>query len=169
MSTQIVDNEVWLYVEEIINDESKLDKRLKEIKTKFNRPNLDLKPIEDQLAEVKREMRNCAIGMARATDDYTIDVLSEESEVLAMKRKELEKMRSELTNVEEIKSKVQAKLEEFRIKCTRKLPSLKGEPTFQDKREAIEILGICVTIYNRNHKPRYTIKMIPPEIVSLIS
>ena len=55
----------------------------------------------------------------------------------------------------------------FRKKWYSKASSLKENPTYQDKREACEILGVQAIVYPvdpTKEKPRYRFRMLLPEI-----
>lgn len=112
-------------------------------------------------------MQNCARGIVKAKDEYTIELLTVENEKHAAARAELEKLRAELlekiNNVELIRSKI----DHFRKKWYSKASSLKENPTYQDKREACEILRVQAIVYPvdpTKEKPRYRFRMLPPEI-----
>lgn len=169
ISVRNLDSAAWKYVEEIINDEAKLNMRLAEIEALLITAEVDLAPINSQLEEVEKQQRNCALGIAKAKDDYTLVILSGELETLARTRKELEDLHDTLIEETAHKEEVRLKLDYFKKKWVNKLPSLQDSPTYTDKREAILILGVRVAVWNRYHEPRYTIKMVPPEIASLVS
>ncbi len=111
-------------------------------------------------------MQNCARGIIKAKDEYTIELLTTENEKHAAARAELEKLRAELLEKANDVELIRSKLDHFRKKWYSKASSLKEKPTYQDKREACEILGIQAIVYPvdpNKEKPRYQFRMIPPE------
>jgi hypothetical protein len=60
-------------------------------------------------------------------------------------------------------------LAEFTAWCESVRPNLtdpRYTPSYEEQRNAIERLGIRVTVYKKEHDPRYTVEVGPPEIVS---
>lgn len=166
----MLDEAARAYIQEIIKDKTKVEERLAEIKGMLTDPRtLDLKPIEDKIAEVERHQKNCALGIARARDEYTIDLLSAEMEILALTRKELEQMLGEVRKKAMNIALLEEKIERFRNKWLSGVPLLHDKATFQDEREACQILGIEAIVWGKDHTPRYKFTMRPPEIVSLTS
>ena len=62
---------------------------------------------------------------------------------------------------------VQKALVDFKVWCTTvrsKLDSLDYVPTYEEKRNALERLGIAVYVYPAEHKPRIHFKTRPAEL-----
>lgn len=168
--THLLDAVVWAYVEELIKDQSKVEARLAELEAQLTQNiTVDLGPIDSKLAEIEQQLQNCATGIAKAQNEFIINQLLAKSEELGKTQKELLDLRDEVAGEVASKEKIRAKLDHFRNRWIHKLPALQKEPTLQDKRGAIEILGIRAIVWSTDHHPRYKIEMVPPEIESLKS
>jgi site-specific DNA recombinase len=167
ITCRFLDDAAWDYIKTLIADKQKVELRLQEIEAKLTQIDIDFSPIDNQIAAIDQDMRNCTLGIVKAKDEYTIDLLTTESEKLANARRDLEKLRAEMSEKAGNVELIQSKLDRFRDKWFKKAAQINDNPTYQDKREACEILGIQATVYQVGHKPRYSFTIVPPEIVSL--
>jgi hypothetical protein len=169
ITCHILDDAAWEYAKTLIADEHKVETRLQEIEAMLTESTVDLTPIDSQIAVLVQDMQNCAKGIVKAKDDYTIELLTIESEKLAAAKKELEALRDEMkrkaNNIELIRSKIDC----FREKWFGKNPKSTESSTYQDKREACEMLGIQAIVNPHGQQSRYHFRIIPPEIVTPIS
>jgi site-specific DNA recombinase len=160
-----VDADAWKYIQKLMKQPEVIEARLAEIEKKLTGRGVDLTPIDNHLAEIERQEQNLAQAIAKASDQaYMMKLVSQEAERLAKDRKEAEKLRAEvIRNVGDVE-KVRAKIDNFRSKWLNQQTKLQGEPTYADKREAVQILGLRAIIYSAGHTPRWTFEFMPPEI-----
>ncbi len=60
-------------------------------------------------------------------------------------------------------------LDEFKAWCSEVRPQLDGEdftPTYKQKRDALEMIGIRVVVFKDDHTPRFRVEVSPPNIMS---
>nr|MBA2679785.1 hypothetical protein [Ktedonobacteraceae bacterium] len=164
-----VDEEAWKYVKELMKDQNKVEERLAEIEKKLTSNPVDVTPIDNQIAEIERQQRNCAKAMVTAKDDeYMSQLFQQEAHELAKARREAEKLRADVLRGMDDFQLVRSKLDEFRKRWLDHKTKLEEEPTYTDKRLACSILGLKATLYSAGHLPRYKFTITPPEIEFLI-
>jgi site-specific DNA recombinase len=172
ITCHILDDAAWEYVQTLIEDQRKVEERLQEIEAQLTQRTVDLGPIDTKLAEIELDMQNCAKGIIKAKDEYTIELLTTQNANLAAARAELLKTRAEIAEKANNVELIRAKLDRFRKKWFSKAASLNDNPTYQEKREACEILGIQAIVYpvpSNKEVRRWKFRIVPPEIVSLNS
>ncbi len=163
-----VDIAAWEYVLTFIKDPLKMEERLAEIERILSKKSADLTPIEEHLAEINRRERNLAAAIVQSPDPvYMKNLLDQEAATLKKDRQDAEKLRSEVMRHIGEAENIRLITDRFRQKWSNYKERMQEEITYQDKREAIVILGLRATIYSVGHLPRYKFQIVPPEIESL--
>ena len=173
INVKTVDDAAWQKILEIIHNPSMIDAAIEQKKS--GDPTASRrKQINKNLKAIKDERTALQTTLLRMIREHALDKNTEG--VLTSRLKELEKLEheynSELLDDEKIHQqweKVRKSLEKMHKRCAdmcKKLENPSYEPSYAEKRELVEFLGITAIIWETGHSPRFKLEVNPPEIVS---
>lgn len=176
ISIHRIDEIVWDYVGEIIQDFSMVAKALDYWRGK-NPGEFELKPIENSIknARVSQEMLAQDLRKVDANGQPKLkgrarDLVLDDLEKLEAALGALEEERQKVIDGQIEWQEVQVEVDKFVAWC---LQSRETYPnaTYEEKRRALRVLGILVTVYREDDREhdRYQITVRIPDIVSRIS
>ena len=161
---------------ELLRDPKEIDNWVKSLRkadpTKDRRKTL--KEELDKVQEDQAAMReNLAVLMKqRKPDQGTIAYLNGQLQGLAEKEEGLKRMLDRGKDEHEKWKEVQKKLDELHQICNEESEKI-GDPNYEisykRKLELLLFFGIQITVWKKEHKPRYQIQCKPPDIVKLLS
>jgi len=167
----VVDDAVWKKALEIIENPSVVDEAVEKKRTSDPTASRR-KQINKELANIRTERNNLQANLLRLIREQKLDRSTED--VLTNRLKELDLLEknfnSELLDDEKIHrewKRVQEDLEKMRIKCAlerEKMSDPEYKPSYQTKRDFVELFGITVTLWEKGHKPRYIISIKSDDI-----
>jgi len=171
LNAKTVDDAAWQKAVEIIRDPSIVDTAIAE-RRKGDPTASRRKQINKEIATLEAERKDLQSDLLRMIRERLLDHNTEA--VLTNRLKEIEKLvnqfNSELLDDSKIHQQweaAQRKLEKIHQKCavmSEKLSDPTYEPSYKEMREMIEFFGIFATIWERGHKPRFTIGLKLPDI-----
>lgn len=167
----ILDEEAWKLAVHYIKHPHLVKQQVEKLRKAYQ-PTTNRDDIEETLATIRRQMSNLYKLAKAAADDETVDQLTGMMKDLERQKRQAEAMIYEVEEEEEVRQKIQADIDKFEdwANCVRPLlgdPTY--QPTYQEKRLAIQILGIAATVYPTESPKRLKIEVGPPSIMSLIS
>ncbi len=170
ISMRILDEKAWLYAIPYIQNPCLVRQKVEAIR-KAQRPT-DTTGIEGKLAKVKREIANLFKLARISTDTEDLDNLAGMLQNLEKQKQELEAMlyveEEEAEQNEKIEHELQ-KFEKWADDTRHLLDDPDYRPTYNEKRMAVQILGIKATIFPVSERPeRIQLEVSPPKIESLI-
>jgi len=158
ITTSVIDNIVWQYVGEILDDLSNIQEALELLKTK-QAQEYDIPAIERSIENNKREVIKLAKDI-RGLDGYGRDVLINEMREIEEKIRRLEEEKVQaLPNAKKLEQQ-KAEIDNF-LQWAKDMNGRYEEATYDEKRTALRILGIKVVVYKEKDKEheRYEIQV----------
>lgn len=167
----ILDDVVWKKALEIIQNPTIVDEAI--AKKKTSDPTASRRrQIKKDLANIKSERDDLQATLLRLIRERKLDRSTEDA--LTNRLKELERLEnqynSELLDDEKIHQewkKAQEDLEKMHKKCAderEKMRDLTYKPSYETKRDFVELFGITVTLWEKGHRPRYRIHINSDDI-----
>ncbi|QBD82459.1 hypothetical protein EPA93_43380 [Ktedonosporobacter rubrisoli] len=167
----VLDEAVWKKALEIIEKPSIVDEAIERRKT--SDPTASRRrQISKKIAEIRTERDNLQTNLLRLIREQKLDRNTED--VLTNRLKDLDReekdYHSELLDDEKIYrewTKAQEDLEKIRKRCARERERMSDpnyKPSYQTKRDFVELLGITVTLWEKGHNPRYKISVNSDDI-----
>lgn len=162
----VVDGAVWKKALEIIQNPAIVDEAIERKKT--SDPTASRRrQINKELTSIRNERNELQATLLRLIKEQKLDHSTED--VLINRLKELDQAKrdydSELLDDEKIHrewKKAQEDLEKMREKCAQEREKMRDpnyKPSYQKKRDFVELFGITATLWEKGHKPRYTISI----------
>jgi len=175
----IADANAWEVAMEHIKDPSLLAQSSDAFIAELKKDTDTQEVIAEQLADLKRRYKNLWTLAENCTDNGTLADLTARLKSLEKEKHNLEGMKREIEDEEELKEKIAKELSKF-IEWADKVRPLLSDPeyvpTYQEKRFAILILGIRAKVWPvkgvgaQNGTPyRVKIEVAPPNIMTLFS
>jgi hypothetical protein len=169
----ILDRAAWEKAVEVIRHPELVRARVEALRAQ-QREQPDMASIEHTLSTIRRQMQNIYKLAQNATDDETIDTLTAMMKELEKQKHDTEAMRYDIEAEEEERHKTEeeiAKFEAWAAQVAPLLGDLSYEPSYEEKRLAVRILGIRATVFpaSSNNPFRYQIDIAPPAIVSSLT
>jgi DNA repair exonuclease SbcCD ATPase subunit len=173
---QSLDDAAWAKVVEIVNDPSELAKKILSRQTKDpteeNRKNINKK-----LAEINKHIDHFQRQLADLMKTGELDRETREFLTSELRRLNDDKHQwtTQLSKVGETHDKwkkVHKKLDELLRECEKMRENMNDSnyiPSYKTKRDFIEYLGITVTVWRPEHRPRFKVECNPPDITTLIA
>jgi site-specific DNA recombinase len=160
---------VWGHITEVICNPSLVEEALK-IRSQQQDGKLDeLTPIEKSIASVERKIKNYKRVLDTSEDDDIIDDAVGQLDKLAKEKRRLENEKNLVLSMQRDEVKEQESLEKFKEWCAvfrEKIDDSTYIPSYEEKVEACNKLGIKITVWRADHKPRYKIEGYFGDIVS---
>ena len=155
ISAPLLDQAVWQRAEAILSDKRLIADQIARLR-ESDPTEADLATIDRTLAEVDRKRANLARRVAGIDDDEAAAPLVAEIAALGKQRKQLDHERGAVLAAREGWEAAQDRLdglEEWYRTVAANLP----RGTYDQKREALEIFGFRVKLYERDHNPRWEV------------
>ncbi len=166
IAASLLDALVWKEAVKIIRDPSVLDQEL--VKQKSSDPTKDeLVAIDLVLADTIARIKNLTETIETTANTDARELLSLRVGELAAKKKDFEEKRDIILREKVNWMDVQKALVDFKAWCGTVRPKLDNPdytPSYEEKRNALERLGIVVYVYPAEHKPRIHCKTRPAEL-----
>ena len=152
MSVLVVDAEVRKLVREVLQDEQWIREQVKELReqNKKEEPVISKEDIEATLEGIKTSLRRLYKLAEYATDDDTIAELAEQMNGLEQRKRKAEYLLYDLDDADEREEELEKEIQRFEDWAAEVRPKLTDstyEPSYQELRLAIRILGIKAIIY----------------------
>lgn len=164
---KLVDPVIWEKVLELMSDPKQLRESIAALK--IPDPTAEERiPVASRLKKVNQELDNLLDMGRHASSKEALDKINawikqteKEKERLLHEEELLENQSQEWDNAMKEVEKFEAWCQGFLLHCK--------EPTYKEKRRAIEMFGIRVHVKKFGLKPRLTIEVSPPSIVSVFA
>jgi site-specific DNA recombinase len=165
----LLDEVVWQKAREIIQDPDRLEAEL--VKKQINDTGQDsLEAIERLLKQVIDSIINLTQTIEKTKIPAAQEVLAQRLDVLVKQKQGYEEERDQLLrhqiNYEEA-HKAFIRFKEWCCEVRPRFDDSSYQPTYQEKREACERLGLSAVVYRQDHEPHFTVELSPPEIMSI--
>ena len=152
MSILAVDKEVRLLIREVLQDEMWIREQVKELREqqKKNEPVISKEDIQATIEGIKQSIRRLYKLAEYATDDDTIAELAEQMNGLEQRKRKAEYLLYDLDDASEKEADLEKEIQRFELwaeEVRPKLTDLTYEPTYQEIRLCIRVLGIRATIF----------------------
>ncbi|MFL5698162.1 MAG: recombinase family protein, partial [Ktedonobacteraceae bacterium] len=162
----------WQKVLEVLQNPEIVRARVEELRQENKTP-IDTEVIQVTLADIELQMTNLFELAKHATNDTTISRLGQMMEGLEKQRRETEALLFDLEEDDEEREAVEKEIAKFEAWAEKVRPFLLDEsyaPSYEEKRLAVRILGLRVTVYpsKGDYPYRYQIEVTVPEIVGKI-
>ena len=169
ISIEVIDPIVWQRVSEWIELLAKniswVDDQLKKMQ-KQNPQVVELPPIVNKLAKLNTTIKNLIAMSERDLDEDTLEGINSQLEAASKQKRELLLQQEQVTTMQVRWEEVSEKLTWFRNWCVQTEGDV-TKATYEEKRVALDILGVKVQLWQKDHAPRYYIEVSPPTIYSI--
>lgn len=166
-----VDAAVWEKAKEIIRHPELVEEELK--KRRVEDPTSgSLKAAEVLMRDVTDAIINLTKAMEHTTDPTTLVILTQRLEELAKQKASYETQYDQVMRYRINWEDAMRALDDFKDWCDEVRPRLGDddyEPSYQEKRDALEFIGIRVAVFGRERKDRFRVDVEPSEIMSKFS
>jgi len=170
-TTFAVDGAAWTKAKEIICHPELIEEELK--KRRVEDPvSGSLHAAETLMKDVTEAIINLTKAMEHTTDPTTIMILTQRLEELAKQKASYENQYDQVMRYRINWEDAMRALDDFKAWCDEVRPHLCSpdfEPTYQEKREALEMIGIRVAVFGKDQKQRYRVDVEPSEIMNKFS
>ncbi len=171
MSILVVDAEVRCLIREVLQDPNWIRERVKELReeNKKQEPVISKEDIQATIDGIKASIRRLYKLAEYATDDDTIAELAEQMNGLEQRKRKAEYLLYDLDDISEREEELEKEIQRFELWAAEVRPKLTDptyEPTYQELRLAIRILGIKAIIYptQGDYPFRCVIDITVPEV-----
>ncbi len=170
IGVHILDKLAWEKAVETIRDPHLVRARVAQLREE-NTPTINIEDVENTIENIRRQMHNLYTLAQNATDDETIDTLTEMLKNLEKQKHNAEAMIYDIAEDEEEREEVEAEIVKFEQWVEKVQPYLTdptNEPSYEEKRLAVRILGIKATVFpvNGDYPFRVQVDVTIPAIVS---
>jgi site-specific DNA recombinase len=159
----------WQNMIEVIRNPTLVEEAIEARRKETDNSVDELAPIEKSIASVERKMKNYKRVIDAAEDDDVIDDATAHLSQLAKEKRKLEKEKSEALANHVDKKEEHQKIEKFKQWCVEyrmKIDDPNYNPSYEEKIEACQKLGVKVIVWNTNHEPHFLIGFNFGDIVS---
>ena len=171
ISVKILDLEVW----EAINARVKLLARNitivdEAIKRHLNEDPQEvlLPPISNRLTKVNTRIKNLIAMSQQDLDEDTLEMVNSQLVEASKNKQGLLDMQAQVATKRVEWEEIHKVLVCFRQWVFDTAGNVENA-SYEQKRTALRVLGVKVRVWKDGHNPRYTVKIPPPEIVSVVS
>lgn len=155
-SARKLDDALWQRAAEIIQNPSLVRQAITK-RRQLDITGQDLIPINNLLIKIQRQMKNYNLAIGSTENDDVLDALIGDLNKLAKIANELKKMRDDLMVEHDAWEQSENALDEFEgWRANFRGGSV--APTYQEKRNACEILGLKAYVWKATHSPHYAIE-----------
>jgi hypothetical protein len=163
-----VDRIAWEKAVEVIKTPSLIEEELR--KRRIEDPTKgSLRAAETLLKDLVQAIINLTQALEHTTDPTTIGILTHRLEELAKQKQAYEQQYDEVMRYRINWEDAMRALDDFKAWCDKVRPHLTDpgfEPTYQEKRDALEIIGIKVAVFGMERQERFKVDVEPPDVVS---
>jgi site-specific DNA recombinase len=164
----IVDAIAWNKAVKVINNPSLVEKKIE--KQRIDDPTRgSLKSVEDLLQQTNDAIINLTETLQTTTSPLSRDILVKRLDELATMRAGYEEQYDQIMRFRINWEDAMRALDDFKAWCDEKRPYLADpeyEFSYKERRDALEMIGITVYVYQEQHKPRFAVEVSPPDIMS---
>ncbi len=170
---QLIDSIAWEKVIAVLQNYPFVRARVEELR-EANKPVVDSASIESSLERIRRSMQNLYRLAEQATDDETIAHLTQRMNELEKQKRDAEALLYDIADDEEERTEIETEITKFEEWAQTVRPLLTDptyEPSYEEKRLAVRILGLHVTVFpTRGDFPyRYHVGVTIPAIMKKLS
>jgi site-specific DNA recombinase len=153
INAEKLDRPVWSRVEGILNDPAIISAELERLRV--DDPTVgDIKGVDRALADIERKQGNLISRLADVDDDDIAALVQNQLKQLAKQRKQFEEERQSLTRQRAAWAFAQTQFNEIETWCKNVAANVQ-DLTYDQKRLALEALGVEVRLWGKEHNPRW--------------
>ena len=170
IGAKTLDEAAWEFAMQYIVDPSLIRMKLEELRSQA-KVHIDTESVEKITAGIKKKLKNLYTLAQDATDDETLDSNKALMHDWERQKHEAEAMLYEVAEEEETMKEVNAAIDRFEAwagNVRRYFVDPEYVPTYEEKRLAINILGVQATVWPVGGQKRYELTLAPPSVVSLL-
>ncbi len=173
ISVKTLDPVAWAKAVEVMVNPSLVRERIEALR-KENKPEIDREDIESTIDAIKKKMGNLIKFAQNATDDDAIDQLTLELKDLERQKRKAEALLYNFEEDEEERQVLEAEIVKFEKWIEKVAPQLTNpdyQPTYEEKRLAVRIMGIHAVVYptTGDYPFRAYVDVAPPRILSKLT
>jgi len=149
ITVELLDKKAWAKAVEILKDPAKVRAKVAKAR-EDNKPVINTEDVEATIEHIRRQMNNLYRLAQAATDDETIDDLTVMMNDLEKQKRAAEALLYDIEEDEEERQEVEAEIARFEKWAEGVRPMLTDptyEPTYNEKRRAIECIGIHAVVF----------------------
>jgi site-specific DNA recombinase len=165
----ILDPYAWKKAVEVMKNPCIVRARIDALR-KENKPEIDREDIETTIATIKKQMGNLIKFAQNATDDDALDQLTFELKDLEQQKRKAEALIYDFEEDEEERDAIEAeivKFEQWIGKVAPKLTDPSYQPTYEEMRLAVRIMGIHAVVFPIGEEyPLSYVDAQPPRIMN---
>jgi site-specific DNA recombinase len=155
IQASILDPAVWAHVQGILTHPDIIAAELARMRT--SDPTVgDVKAVERQLDDIERKRHNLVKRLADVEDEDIAAMVQVELVTLTKHAKQLEEDRDTLRRQREIWAQAQVRFNDIEVWC-RNVAANVDDLTYDQKRTALDALGVKVRVWRGDHNPRWKI------------
>lgn len=147
---------MWSQVERILTQPDVIATEVEKLRTD-DPTSADLEMLDARIAEISKQQVNLARVAAALDDADAIAPLAAQLEALAESKRKLADDRQDVLSRQEAWHAAQQRLDDLREWCAT-VASRVDILTYTQKRDALYALGVRVTVWRRDHNPRYVVE-----------
>lgn len=167
VTARVLDEIAWQKAVEIIKQPSIIEEELR--KQRIEDPTTaGLKTAEALLQETVQAIINVTQSIEATTNPAAIGILTKRLEELALLKEGYEEQYDAMLRYRINWEDAMRALDNFKAWCDEIRPKLTNpdyQPSYREKREALEIIGIKVAAFQATHDPRFRLDIDPPDII----
>jgi site-specific DNA recombinase len=157
ISARLLDSVVWERVEHVLTRPDVIAaevQRLRDVDPTMD----DLAAIQRRLAEIARKQGNLVNRIASEDDNDVASLYRDQLGSLAHQSRQLQTAQRDLMRQREGWQVTQEQLADLEIWCSKVAASI-GDLTYEQKRLALNALGVGVRVWKQDHEPRYDVTL----------
>jgi len=159
IAAPLLDADVWAHVEALLTHPERVAIELERMQQE-DPSTADLEAVEGSLTAVVRQQRNLVENLAHVNGTAGA-VIAEKINTLENQRAQLTAERESIFGRSQAWSRAQERLGDLQAWCAAMAKSL-GTLTYQEKRLALDALGVQAKVWRTDHEPRYEIRASIP-------
>ncbi|MFN8472253.1 MAG: recombinase family protein [Anaerolineae bacterium] len=160
ISGTILDAAVWERVEKVLTQPDVITRELARLH-EADPTTADLTAVDKALADSNRKQANLVRRLADFDDEAVADAIKKELNTLAAQKRQLEKEKAQILTRRTTWEAAQAQITELEKWC-RQVAERLDDFSYEQRRLALQALGIQVLVFRESHDPRYIIKATIP-------
>jgi len=168
IEAHIIDAIVWAHAERVITDPQAIDLEVARMRNS-EPPDHDIDAVERRIIEVERRQQRLARMIAALDDDAAAAPLLKELKDLSQQRKALDADRETVLARRRNWAATAGQLEMLREHWHEAFAAEVAELGYDERRRALDALGIQVRVYRKEHNPRWEITANIPLVDSYAS
>jgi site-specific DNA recombinase len=163
IQASILDPAVWEHIQGILTRPDIIAAELERMRS--DDPTVgDVKAIQRQLADIERKQHNLVNRLADVEDEEIAALVQDQLVKLTTQRKQLEQDREGVERQREMWALAQARFNDIEAWCHNVAANVQ-DLTYDQKRTALEALGVKVRVWRGDHNPRWNIKAKIPILI----